>query len=165
MNLSLIIAMDINNLIGSHNQLAWYLPADLQRFKNLTMGHYIIMGRKTYESIGRALPGRTSVIITRQPGFYASGCVTATSLDMAREMAYAAQDLEPFVIGGGQIYREALPHVNKIYLTRVYHQFEGDVFFPEFKLIEWQEKERVYFEPDEKNSYAYSFNILIRRTS
>ena len=129
LNLSLIVAMTEERVIGVDNRLPWRLPADLQRFKRLTMGHHMIMGRHTWDSIGRALPGRTSVVVTRRADFRApDGVVVAHSLDEA--LAAAAADEEPFVIGGAEIYRHALPLARRIHLTVIERHFAGDTFFP-----------------------------------
>src|SRR5437763_14523902 len=124
MPLSIIVALSKNNVIGSNKDLPWYLPADLKRLKSLTMGHHLIMGRKTFESLGKPLPGRTTVIITRNKNYKAEGCIVVTSL---REGIEAAKtDVEPFIFGGGEVFREALPMVKKIYLTKIHENFEGD---------------------------------------
>lgn len=160
MLLSIIVALSDNRVIGAGNQLPWRLSADLKRVKALTMGHHLIMGRKTYESIGRPLPGRTNVIITRNASYAPQGCVVVDSLPAA--LATAASDSEVFVFGGGEIFREALPLVKRIYLTRVHCQIEGDTHFPELNPAEWREVERQDFKSDEKNEYDYSFVTLDR---
>lgn len=160
MLLSIIVALSDNRVIGAGNQLPWRLSADLKRVKALTMGHHLIMGRKTYESIGRPLPGRTNVIITRNSSYAPEGCVVADSLPAALESA--ASDSEVFVFGGGEIFREALPLVKRIYLTHVHCQIEGDTHFPELNPTEWREVERQDFKSDEKNEYDYSFVTLDR---
>mgnify|MGYP002382291038 CR=1 FL=1 len=132
--------MASNRVIGVDGKLPWHVPADLQRFKALTMGHHIVMGRKTYESIGRLLPGRTSVIVTRQPGYLVPGAIVAHSLDEA--LRSCANDSEVFVIGGGQLYAEALPRADRIYLTQVEGEFAGDIWFPALAPGEWLEVER-----------------------
>lgn len=161
MTISLIVAVAENNVIGKNNQLAWYLPADLKIFKTLTTGHHIVMGRKTYESIGKALPNRTTVIITRQDNYKAEGCIVVKSLQEALEVS--KKDNEVFVIGGAEIFKDAIPIADKIYLTRIHHLFEGDTFFPELDENVWEEKERTDFQADEKNLYAYSFCVLERK--
>src|SRR5437867_8251794 len=129
MTLSIIAAMARNRVIGRDNRLPWHLPADLARFKQLTMGHWLLVGRKTYDSIGRPLPGRTIVVITRNKGFTAKGVLVAYSLAEAVRMA--AGD-EVFVAGGAQIYQQALPLARRMYLTILDQDFEGDAFFPDF---------------------------------
>ena len=161
MTISLIVAVAENNVIGKNNQLAWHLPADLKLFKNLTTGHHIIMGRKTYESIGKPLPNRISVIITRQENYKAEGCLVIKSLQDAIEIS--KNDEEVFIIGGAEIFREAIPIADKIYLTRIHHSFEGDTFFQELDQNAWEETKRIDFNPDEKNKYPYSFCILEKK--
>jgi len=158
--LSAIVAMAENRVIGKNNQLPWHLPADLQHFKTLTTGHPIIMGRKTHESIGKPLPHRTNIIITRDPTYRANGCLIATSFEAALQHATATDEI--FVIGGAEIYRHTLPYLQRIYLTIIHHAFEGDSFFPEFNSTEWKETARDYHAADEKNAYAYSFITLER---
>ena len=129
--------MASNRVIGANGRLPWHLSSDLKRFKALTMGHHIIMGRKTFESIGRILPGRTSVVITRKPGFRLEGALVASSLDQA--LALAASDDEVFVIGGEQIFREALSLSSRIYATEIASDYDGDVYFPVIEPAEWNE--------------------------
>ena len=155
MNISIIVAASRNNVIGKDNQLIWRLSADLKRFKALTTGHTIIMGRKTFDSIGKPLPNRTSVIITRQEGYKQDGCIVVHSLEEALE---AVKDQEKvFIIGGGTIYKEAIDKADELYLTLVHHEFEGDTYFPEIKNDQWESIHREDCLPDEKNEYAYSF--------
>jgi dihydrofolate reductase len=160
MNLSIIVALSENNVVGINNQLPWHLSADLKRVKALTMGHHLIMGRKTFESIGKPLPGRTNVIITRNNNYHADGITVVSSLNEALEKA--KDDNEAFIFGGGEIFREALPVVNKIYMTRIHQNFEGDTRFPELNPEEWKVISRQDFNSDEKNNYNYSFIDLIR---
>jgi dihydrofolate reductase len=154
-SLSLICAMDQNRLIGSNNALPWHLPADLAFFKKTTLGKPIVMGRKTYESIGRPLPGRQNIIITRNPEFHAEGCDTCTSIDQAIELA-GDQD-EVMLIGGASLYQQTIDLAQHLYLTRIHHQFEGDAWFPEFDLQQWHEVWREDHTRDEKNGYDFSF--------
>lgn len=158
--LSLIAAVGRNGVIGKDNQLLWYLPADLQHFKRLTTGHAIVMGRKTYESIGRPLPNRTNIVVTRQPDFRVSGCVVVPSL----EEAMGGLTNDAFVIGGGELYALALPLVDKIYLTEVSASPEGDTFFPTLNLIDWQEISRTHHPADDRHAYAFDFVELERCT-
>lgn len=157
--IALVVAMAENRVIGKENKLIWHLPADLKHFKNLTTGHPIIMGRKTYESIGKPLPNRTNIIITRQADFEAEGCLIAHSLSEALMMAQQ-MDAEIFVIGGAEIYKQALFLADTIYLTEVHHAFEGDTFFPEIDDLLWQETSREEHQADEKNPYAFAFVTL-----
>ncbi len=158
MNISIIVAAAENNVIGKDNDMPWRLSADLKRFKKLTMGHHIVMGRKTFESIGKPLPGRTSVIITRNKDYKQEGCIVVHSLEEALQ---TINDDEIFVIGGGEIYNMAFEKADKLYLTRVHASLEGDTCIPEVN-NRWQEVEREDFQKDEKNQYDYSFIDYIR---
>jgi dihydrofolate reductase len=160
MTISIIVAVAENQVIGYNNQLLWRLKEDLQRFKGLTMGHHIIMGRKTYESVGRPLPGRTNVIITRNKDFKADGCLMVGSLDEAIKVANS--DSEVFIIGGGEIYNQSLPIADKIYLTRVHASFPGDTFFPELDLTEWVTESIAKGKPVNDNELGYTFIDLVR---
>lgn len=153
---SLIVAMDRQRVIGRAGRLPWHLPADLQRFKSLTMGHHIIMGRKTWESIGRVLPGRVSVVVTRNPHYAAPGAVIAASL--AQALSMAGGDSEPFVIGGAELFREALPYSRRIYMTEVLAEYAGDVWFPDLRIGEWREVHREHHPATER---APAWNFLI----
>ena len=157
---SIIAAVASNGVIGRDNTLIWHLPADLKRFKKLTMGHHIVMGRKTYDSIGRSLPGRTTVLITRNRDLRIEGLV-ADSLEMA--LARCGEDTEIFITGGGEIYRQALPVTNRIYLTRIHRDFKGDTYFPALNMSEWESDKPEDHLADEKNPYDYSFITLNRR--
>ena len=157
MKLSLIVAVAENGVIGHNNQLIWHLPNDLKQFKRLTTGHCIIMGRKTFDSIGKPLPNRTSIIISRNTDFQIENCITVSSLENAISEAKKIENEETFIIGGAEIYRLALPIVDKIYLTEVHHAYEGDTFFPEIDKNIWKEIRREDFEKDEKHSVNYSF--------
>lgn len=137
--LSLIVAHAKNNVIGINNALPWHLPEDLKRFKALTMGHHIIMGRKTYESLGRLLPGRTTIIVTRNKDYKIAGALIAHNLQAA--LLLAAGDAEPFIIGGAELYVEGLKHANKLYITEVQADFAGDAFFPNISNV-WLEVSR-----------------------
>lgn len=160
--IAIVVAAGENNVIGKDNQLIWRLPADLRHFKNLTMGHPMLMGRKTFEAIGRPLPGRTSLIITRQPDFEAEGCIVAHSVQEGIEKAKEL-DEHVSVIGGAEIYRQALPLTDTIYLTRLHHTFEGDTFFPELPATEWETVSEERHEPDDQNKYSYTFIELRRK--
>jgi dihydrofolate reductase len=162
MKLSLIVAVAQNGVIGHNNQLIWHLPNDLKQFKRLTTGHCIIMGRKTFESIGKPLPNRTSIIISRNSDFQVEGCITVSSLENAILAAKQIENEEAFVIGGAEIYRLALPIIDKIYLTEVHHAFKGDTFFPTIDKTIWKETHREDFEIDEKHKVKYSFVELSR---
>ena len=155
MKITIIAAIANNNALGKDNQLIWHLSADLKRFKKLTTGHHIIMGRKTFESIGKPLPNRTTIIITRNKNYKQEGCLVANSLKQAIEMV--KNDDFPYIIGGAQIYKQAIKIADKLDITYVHHNFEADVFFPEIDLKIWKETSRELFESDEKNKYKYSF--------
>ena len=163
MIISIIVAMGSNRAIGYQNTLPWRLSEDLKRFKQLTMGHHLLMGRKTYQSIGRPLPGRTSIVITRQKDFQAEGCLIAHSLDEAIALSEDRSETEAFVIGGAEIYSLALPQADRIYLTFVEANPQADAFFPEFNEVEWEIIEEQNFPADEKNTFASRFLILDRK--
>ncbi len=148
-NLAMIVAASTNDVIGVDGDLPWHISADLKRFKQLTMGHHLIMGRKTFESIGRCLPGRTTVILTRQPSFEFAGAKIARTIEEAVELA--AADPSPFIIGGAEIYALAMPHVSHIYLTRVHQRIDGDTYLPEIDWKQWEMvKTQTKESPDEK---------------
>lgn len=155
MNLTLIAAMSKNRIIGNNNELIWHLPADLKRFKSLTNGHHIIMGRKTYESLGRPLPNRTNIIITRQKDFQAPGCLIVHSLEEAIQKSIG--DEQPFIVGGAEIYKQALPYANKIELTIVDSEYDGDSSFPEIDAKKWEIVSKENYPSDEKNKHNMSF--------
>jgi dihydrofolate reductase len=160
MKISIIVAMAANGVIGNDNELPWHLPADLKHFKQTTMGKPILMGRKTWESIGRPLPGRTNIVITRDSAYSAAGCIVVNSIEAA--IAAAGEQDEVMVIGGAELYRQVLPCADTIYLTRIHASFDGDTRFPEISDTEWQQLERVDHEADEKNLQDYSFIRLER---
>lgn len=162
MIISAIVATAKNNVIGKDNQIPWYLPADLVYFKKTTLNHHIIMGRNSYHSIGRPLPKRTNIVVTRDPFFSAEGVLVAHSLEEALGMAFDNGETEAFIIGGGHIYRESADLWDKLYLTEVDVSPEGDVFFPEINTEEWRETWRESHEADEKNEHAYTFRVLER---
>lgn len=160
MKISLIVAVDEQNGIGKNNQLPWHLPADLKHFKTLTTGHSIIMGRKTFDSIGKALPNRTNIVISRQDDYSAEGAEVVSSLQHAYDLCQ--DDNEAFVIGGAQIFEQALPGADILYLTVIHHQFDADTFFPKIDENDWIAAEKVTHLPDEKNIYSYTFIKYIR---
>lgn len=161
MQLALIVAMSRNFVIGNHNQLPWHMPADLQHFKKNTLGKPIIMGRKTYESIGKPLLGRDNIIITRQIALQAPGCQIVHSLEQALVLTQAANEV--MVIGGAELFKLALPSASILYLTLIHHEFTGDILFPDWQKEEWQETAHEDHAADEKNPYPYSFLTLERR--
>jgi dihydrofolate reductase len=159
--ISLIVAASTNNVIGVRGELPWRLPADLRRFKAITMGKPIIMGRLTWESIGRPLPGRHNIVISGQAGFKAEGCTVVDSPDAALEAAGDAAEI--MVIGGGHIYAAFLPRAKRIYLTRVHAEVEGDAFFPDLDTAEWEVVASEYDESDETGAPPHTFLTLERR--
>ena len=165
MIVSLIVAMDERRGIGVNNQLPWRLSADLKRFKALTMGHYLIMGRKTFASIGRPLPGRQMIIVTRDTNYTADGCLIVHSVDEAIALARTRGESEVFIIGGAEIYRQALGKVERVYLTRVDAEVQADTFFPAFEESAWNAQEISHHEADEKNQYQFTFKTLVRKTT
>lgn len=152
---TIIAAIAENNALGKDNDLIWHLPADLIRFRKTTTGHHIIMGRNTYESIGKPLPNRTTVIITRNKNYTAEGCIIVNSISEALEVAKS--DETPFIIGGAQIYKDAIELADLLDITEVHHTFDADVYFPEIDKNIWEETKRENFNPDDKNKYSYSF--------
>jgi dihydrofolate reductase len=153
--LSIIVAMGRNRVIGHNNSLPWHLPADLQHFKAVTMGKPILMGRKTWESIGRPLPGRTNIVITRDPAYRAEGCVVVH--DIAAALAAATGHDEVMVIGGAEFYRQVLPQADTLYLTCVDGEFAGDTFFPAINDADWCEVDSEAHPADARNPHAYRF--------
>lgn len=154
--ITIIAAIANNNALGKDNKLIWHLPADLKRFKKVTSGHCVIMGRKTFESLGKPLPNRTNIIITRNKNYNAEGCIVVNSLDEAIKVA-KKQDNNPFILGGAEIYKQAITTADKLDLTFVHHTFEADAFFPEIDLNIWKQESREDFKADEKNNYNFSF--------
>jgi dihydrofolate reductase len=153
---TIMAAIAANNALGKDNQLIWHLPADLKRFKKTTLNHAVIMGRKTYELLGKPLSNRTNIIITRDKNYKAEGCVVVNSLKKALKIA-AEVDENPFILGGAEIYKQAMPFTDKLDITFVHHQFDADVFFPEIDKTIWKETSRENFKADENNKYDYSF--------
>ena len=163
MNISIIVAVANNNVIGKNNSLIWSLPADMKFFKEKTTGHCIITGRKNYESIPekfRPLPNRTNIVITRQQGYSAPGAIVVDSIEKAIQTAKETGGNEIFIIGGAEIYKQSLHLVNRIYLTKIHHTFEGDTFFPELKSNEWRETNHTKGIIDDKNKYEHDFLIF-----
>ena len=158
--ISLIVAASTNNVIGAKGDLPWCLSADLKRFKELTMGKPIVMGRKTYDSIGRPLPGRQNIVITRNSDFVADGCDVVASIEAAVDAAGDAEEI--MVIGGSHIYEAFLPRADRIYLTRVQAEVEGDAYLPEFDNDDWQETVVKEHSADESNDYDVIFSIFER---
>lgn len=160
MTINLIVAVDLKNGIGKNNLLPWHLPADLKYFKSVTSGHPIIMGRKTFDSIGKVLPNRKNIIISRQNDLVIPGAIITDSLEKSFKLCKTEEKV--FVIGGAQIFQQALPLADEIYLTLIHHNFDADVFFSKLNMNEWIEEDSFRNDPDEKNIYPYSF-IRYRR--
>jgi len=158
--LSLIAAMDKNRLIGRDNALPWQMPADLAFFKRTTMGHPILMGRKTYQSIGKPLPGRRNIVITRDPDFSAPGCEVVATIEDALQLCQ--NDDEVMLIGGASLYEQTIDRAEVLYITLIHHEFEGDTWFPGIDLERWKVKNREDFDADHSNPFDYSFIKYIR---
>ncbi|MFE4115797.1 dihydrofolate reductase [Priestia sp. YIM B13448] len=159
--ISFIFAMDKNRLIGKGNSLPWHLPADLKFFKQVTSGHPVVMGRKTHESIGKPLPGRENIILTRNISYDSEGCTVLNSISDIEDMAKKEKE-EVFIIGGAEIYKLAFPIADRLYITTIDEEFEGDTYFPEFNESEWRLVSREKGLKDEKNPYDYYFTIYER---
>jgi dihydrofolate reductase len=157
---ALIAAVAENGVIGRDGALPWSLPADLRRFREITTGHHVVMGRRTHASIGRALPQRTNLVLTRRPELVAPGCRAVRDLDQALQLARQASESEVFVIGGAALYAAALPRATRIYLTRVLAAVDGDVRFPELEPGRWREVSRESRPADERNAHALAFTVL-----
>jgi dihydrofolate reductase len=163
MIVSLLVAASENNIIGKDNQLPWHLPNDLKYFKNLTWGMPILMGRKTFDSIGKPLPGRKSIVITRNSDWQHEGVDVVHSIEDAIQKAESYGVKEIFVIGGAEIFETSLPTANRIYLTRIHQEFEGNVFFPQLSEEDWQLTSSRYCEADEKNIYHHTYQVWNRK--
>jgi len=162
-SVSLVVARAANGVIGRNNELPWRLSADLKRFKSLTLGKRILMGRRTFESIGRALPGRTNIVLTRDPAWHAPGAITVHTLDEAFEQAGDVPEL--MVIGGAELFRLVMPLAERAYLTEVHAEVSGDIVFPALNAHEWRELEQLSHPADERNEYAMTFRTLRREAS
>jgi len=162
--ITIIAAIATNNALGKDNDLIWHLPADLKRFKKVTTGHHILMGRNTFESIGKPLPNRTTIIITRNKNYFKDGCLVANSIEEAIKLV--ENDANIFIIGGAQIYKEAIEKdlVDQLDITQVHQEFEADVFFPQIDLSVWKQVSRENFTADDKNKYNYSFISYQKKT-
>ncbi|WP_284682763.1 dihydrofolate reductase [Chondrinema litorale] len=163
MIVSFIVATAENRTIGKDNDLPWRLPADLKLFKKITSGHCIIMGRKTYDSIGKPLPKRTNIVITTQKNLEIEGCVVTNSIEEALAHAKSINEDEAFIIGGASIYESALDKADKLYLTLVHTEIDGDAFFPEINKNDWEVTNTEKHEKDEKHNYAFTFQTLVRK--
>jgi len=163
--ISLLVAMDEARGIGKAGTLPWRLSADMRRFRELTMAHHIIVGRKTFESIGKTLPGRDMIVVTHDESLKPCGCLTARSVEAAIALARERGETEVFVCGGAEIYAHALGAADRMYLTQVHANVDADTFFPEFDASDWREAEAYFQQADEKNQYAFTFKVLERRIS
>ena len=163
MTISMIVAASENNAIGKDNKLPWHQPADLKFFKNTTWGMPIVMGRKTFEAMGKALPGRTNIVITTNPDWKGENATSATSIDDALKAAEATNCKEIFITGGGEIFKQSLSIADKIYITRIHAEIEGDTFFPEIDESVWEKEFEKNTDADEKNKYGMSFQIWVRK--
>lgn len=159
--ITLIAAVAENNALGKDNQLLWHLPDDFKRFKSVTTGHHIIMGRKTFESFPKPLPNRTHVIISRQKDYHPEGCIVVDSLHKA--IAVCPKNEEVFIIGGGEIYRQSIAIADKLDITKVHHTFEADTFFPEIDSKEWTLVSSEFHPKDEKHQFDFSFQTYLRK--
>lgn len=164
MIISAIVAVARNGVIGNDNDLPWRLPADLAFFKRMTTGHHIILGRKNYQSIGRPLPHRVNLVLSRDPSFDAPGCLVLSSLDKALEIAQMSGETECFIVGGAEIYRQALPWVSRLYLTRIEHDFAGDVVLPDLG-GGWKVVWSVNYCPDAKNLWPFQITCFERQVA
>jgi dihydrofolate reductase len=160
MTVTIVVAISENHVIGKDNQLPWYMPNDLKHFKDITTGHTVIMGRKTYDSVGKPLPRRRNIIITRKP-ITIEGCEFVNSIEAA--LALCADEPEVFIVGGAEIYKQSIKLTDRIYLTIIHKKFDGDSFFPEIDKHEWKEVFREDHESDDKNPFPYSFITLERK--
>jgi dihydrofolate reductase len=160
---SLIVAMDERGGIGKNNRLPWHLPSDLKRFKNLTMGHHLVMGRKTYETIGKPLPGRVMIVVTHQKDYFLEGCMVARSLRDAIKLAKDDHESEVFIIGGGEIFQQAIDLADKLYLTTVHVNVDADVSFPKINLIQWEQIKIDNIAQNNKDEYESDYKILVKK--
>jgi dihydrofolate reductase len=163
MIISCIVAISDNNVIGFNNEIPWYLPADLQYFKKTTLNHHVLMGRNCFESIGKPLPKRTNIIITKDPFFISTNCIICHSIEEGLGVAFDNGEDELFIIGGGKIYEQTQDLWDKLYLTKVDLKTNGDVYFPYIDINEWQITSTEYHKKDEKNEFNYSFETYIRK--
>ncbi len=159
--ITIIAAAAENNALGKNNQMIWHLPDDFKRFKQLTTGHHIIMGRKTFDSLPKKLPNRTHIIITRQKNYFQEDCIIAKNLEEA--ISFCPENETAFVIGGGEIYKSAMPFADIIELTRVYENFEADTFFPEIDKNIWHLQQEIFHPKDKTHQYDFSFQTFVRK--
>ena len=160
---TIIVAVSANQVIGKNNRLLWRLSDDLKHFKEITMGHFVIMGRKTFESIGRILKGRTNIVISRNPSFVASGAIVMESIEKALLFARSEKQQEVFIIGGGEIYAQSLPLADRIIYTKVYADIDGDVLFPDFDMNEWEVRTKTGYKKNNKNDHDFEIIEMVRK--
>jgi dihydrofolate reductase len=160
--ISLVVAVSENNAIGKNNQLLWHLPNDLKFFKNTTWGGAVIMGRKTFESVNKPLPGRTNIVITKQVNWTSENVIVVNSIEAAIQKAKDLNFKDIFIIGGGEIYKESMSIADKIYLTKVHTTIEGDTYFPELQNDKWKMISNKDFSADEKHAFDYSFQEWVK---
>ncbi len=166
MKISLIVAVSENNVIGKDNSLPWHLPADVKFFRDTTMGHCVIMGRKNYDSIPvkyRPLDGRTNIVVTRQKDFKAEKCVVVHSVGDAIKEASKKGETEAFIIGGADIYRQTIDNADRVYYTKIHHSFDGDAFFPEIDAKRWKLTKQTDVQPDAKNKFPFSICVYEKK--
>lgn len=163
--ISMIAAAGEDNALGRKGKLLWHLPQDMKRFRRITMGHPVILGRKTFETLPCPLPGRTNIIVTRQSDYKTDGCIVVNSFEKALEKAKSADGNEKIcIVGGGEIYKLGLAHANHLELTRVHHKFEGgDAFFPEFDTKNWELAQEIYHAPDNRHKYSFSYQTFVKK--
>lgn len=164
MIISLIVAMDEKGGIGKNNRLPWHLSSDLKRFKAMTLGHHVLMGRKTYQAIGKLLPGRVMIVVTHRKGYHPEGCLVVNSLEAAIKVADDNHESELFIIGGGEIFDQTLDMADKIYLTSVHTKVDADVFFPKIDKSKWRLVSSEETAPEEKDEYGSDFKKFIRKS-
>lgn len=162
MKISCIVAIGKNNVIGKNNTMPWHIPADLKYFKKVTSGHCIILGRKNFESIGKALPNRTNIVVTRQKDFFHSSVISTSSIENALKVALELGEEEVFIVGGAQVYNQTISFWDKLYLTEILHEFEGDTFFPEIDYSDWRLIREIRKEKSEDNLYELVFKVFER---
>lgn len=166
MIISLIAALSQNRVIGKNNDLPWHLPDDMKYFMQTTKAHYVVMGRKNYDSIPekfRPLPNRTNIVVTRQQNFQAPGCLVVNSIEAGLHLAKASNEKEVFIIGGSEIYKQGFPLATRLYLTEIQAHIEGDTYFPEFDKNQWKEVSRVHHLSDERHKFPFDFVVFERK--
>lgn len=162
MKISCIVAIDKNNVIGKNNTMPWHIPADLKYFKKITSGHCIILGRKNFESIGKALPNRTNIVVTRQKNFYHSSVISISTIEHALKTAFELGEEEVFIVGGAEIYNQTTKFWDKLYLTEIQNEFDGDTFFPKIDFSEWRLIQEIKKETSEDTPYDLVFKVYER---